>query len=81
MMIIDPKMTSPTTKTPKARDRMLLVESGAVLMCKKKTKCTPICAIARTARSTGMLGPQTELEEEAAKDAAVSNIASPRPSV
>jgi hypothetical protein len=60
---------------------MLLVESAAVLMCRKKTRCTPIWAIASTARSTGMLGPHTKLEEEAAKEAAVSTVASPRPRV
>jgi hypothetical protein len=78
-MIIDPKMTRPTTNTPKASDKMLLVESGAVLMCKKNTKCTPICAIASTASRTGMLGPHTWLDEEAAKEAAVSMTARTRP--
>jgi hypothetical protein len=60
------------------RWQILLVESGAVLIFKKNTKCAPIFAIARTA---GMLGPNIELEEKAENDAAVSNAASPRPSV
>ena len=75
MMIMDPKISSPTTNMPNASERMLLVESGAELMCRKNTRCTPIWAIARTASNTGMLGDHTTLDDEAANETAVKTAA------
>ena len=58
MIQSEPAITSATIRTPNASASTLLVLSGAVLMCRKKTRCTPICAIASTISATGMPGPQ-----------------------
>src|SRR5579859_8025996 len=72
MMISEPNTTRPTTNTPKASASTLLVESGALLMCRKNTRCTPIWAIASTASRMGMAGVQTCCVDDAQKDASVS---------
>ena len=42
--------------TPKASASTLLVLSGPVVMWRKKTRWTPICAIANAASATGTAG-------------------------
>ena len=59
MIHSDPTITSMTISTPNASARTLLALSGPVVMWRKKTRCTPICAIASTTSAIGMLGPQT----------------------
>jgi len=49
----------------------LLVLSGPVVMCRKNTRCTPICAIASRLIATGMLGCQTRSVPATKKDVAV----------
>jgi hypothetical protein len=79
MISIEPNTTRPTTKTPKASARKLLVCSGPVEMWKKKTTCTPIWAIASAASSTGTAGCQTVSVPAAQNEASVSTIAKPSP--
>src|SRR5205814_1530973 len=52
----DPPITRKTMNTPKASARMLFVLSGPLPRCRKKTRCTPICAKASTTSPTGMPG-------------------------
>src|SRR5665213_2934988 len=47
MIHSEPPITSTTMRTPNASAMTLLVLSGPVVMCRKNTRCTPICAIAR----------------------------------
>ena len=57
----------------------VLVLSGPVVTCRKNTRCTPICAMAKTTSATGMPGPQIRPVCGAQNDAAVSSTASARP--
>ena len=75
----EPPITTKTIKSPKASANTLLVLSGPVVMCRKKTRCPPICAIASTMMATGMRGCQTRLVPAIKNDVAVSRMASPRP--
>ena len=61
MIHSEPAISSNTISTPKASARTLLVLSGPVVMWRKKTRCTPICAIASTTSAIGMLGCQTSV--------------------
>ena len=45
------------------------------MICRKKTRCTPICAIARTTRATGMAGRQTKPRVGSVKEIIVSAVA------
>ena len=51
-----PPITSATISVPKASASELFTLSGAVVRWRKKARCTPICATARTLSATGMLG-------------------------
>ena len=57
-----PPITSATISVPKASARELFTLSGAVVRCRKKARCTPICATASTLSATGMLGSHSQLE-------------------
>src|SRR3982074_34494 len=70
MIHSDPPISRMTIRTPKASASTLLVLSGPVVMCRKNTRCTPICAIARTTRATGMLGSHTRLVPATKKNGA-----------
>src|SRR5438309_1100954 len=72
----DPAITSATISTPKASASTLLVLSGAVVICRKKTRCTPICAMASTTSATGIPGPQISDVSSTANEAAVNAEAS-----
>ena len=79
MIHSEPPITRITISRPKASAITLLVLSGPVVMCRKNTRCTPICAIASTTSATGMLGCQTRSVPATKNEVAVSRIASPRP--
>ena len=55
-----PPTTRVTISTPKASANELLALSGPLLICRKNTRCTPICAIASTA--SGATGPAEEFD-------------------
>src|SRR6185437_2968603 len=57
MTHIEPKNMSETMSTPKARASALLVLSGEVVRCRKKTRCTPTCARPKTMRAMTIPGP------------------------
>ena len=61
MMNSEPATTRNTMSTPKASAITLLVLSGPVVMWRKNTRCTPICAMAKTISATGTAGAQTKL--------------------
>ena len=61
MIQSDPTMINMTMRTPNASASTLLALSGPVVMWMKKTRWTPIWAIASTTSASGMLGPQTRL--------------------
>ena len=54
-----PTISNVTISRPKASASTLLVLSGPVVMCRKKTRWTPICAIASTDSAIGMLGARS----------------------
>ena len=56
MIQIEPVMTRKTISRPKARARILFVLSDPLPRCRKKTRCTPICAKPSTTSPTGMPG-------------------------
>ena len=58
MIHSEPPSSRMTMRIPKANAITLLVLSGPVVMCRKNTRCTPICAMAKTMRATGMAGAQ-----------------------
>ena len=78
MIQSEPVRSSSTISTPKASAMTLLTLSGPVVMWRKKTRWTPICAIARTTSATGMLGSQTSVVRAMKNDTVVS-VASARP--
>src|SRR5258708_33227988 len=78
MIQSDPPITRNTIRTPNASASTLLVLLGPVVMCRKNTRCTPICAIASTTSATGMLGSHTRLVPATKKEVAVSRMASPQ---
>ena len=57
MIQIVPTITRKTIRTPNASARTLFVLSGPLVMWRKKTRCTPIWAIARTTSPTATPGP------------------------
>ena len=61
MIHSEPKTSSITISRPNASASELLMLSGPDVMCRKNTRCTPICAIARTDSAIGMLGSQTSV--------------------
>ncbi len=61
MIQSEPNTSSITMSRPKASAMTLLTLSGPEVMCRKKTRCTPICAIASTESAIGMLGCQTSV--------------------
>ena len=77
----DPPTTSVTISTPNARASALLVLSGAEVRWRKKTRCTPICAIASATSAMTMPGPQIKSVRTMKKEAAVSAAASTRPAL
>ena len=79
MIHSEPPITRTTISTPNASAITLLVLSGPVVMCRKNTRCTPICAIASTTSATGMLGAQTRSVPAIKKDARSAAIASAKP--
>ncbi len=79
MMNSEPPTTSTTISTPKASAIVLLRLSGPVVMCRKNTRCTPICATASTDIAIGMLGAHTRLVPATRNDTQVSSTAIPRP--
>ena len=79
MIHSEPPTTRKTISTPKASASTLLVLSGPVVMWRKKTRCTPICAIASTTSATGMLGCQTRSVPRDEERSAVSSDREPEP--
>ncbi len=79
MIHSEPPITRNTISKPNASASTLLVLSAPVVMCRKNTRCTPICAIASTMMATGIDGCQTRSVPAMKNDVAVSRIASPRP--
>jgi hypothetical protein len=61
MLQTEPLMTRKTVSTPKARARILFVLSGPLPRCRKKTRWTPICAMASTTNPTGIPGDLSKL--------------------
>ena len=59
MITREPAITSRTMSTPNASASTLFVLSGPVVMCRKNTRWTPIWAIARTARPSGIPAAQS----------------------
>ena len=53
--------SSITIRRPKASAIRLLTLSEPAVMCRKNTRCTPICAIASTVSAIGMLGAHTSV--------------------
>ena len=81
MIKMDPTITRKMIKTPKARATTLLVWSGPLPRCKKKTRWTPIWAKARTISPIGTPGGHNKFVCDTTKDAIVSRIANPSPAV
>src|SRR5260370_1809746 len=79
MIQTEPVMTRKAISTPKASARILLVLSGPLPKCRKKTRWTPICARASTINPTGIPGAQSKLVCATTKEAIVAMIASPNP--
>ncbi|SUJ26223.1 Uncharacterised protein [Sphingomonas paucimobilis] len=79
MIQIDPSSTSVTINTPNSSASTLLLLSGPVVMCRKKTRCTPIWPIASASSAAGTAGPQMISIWTSAKDAAVSTAAAANP--
>jgi hypothetical protein len=78
MIQSDPTMINMTMRTPNASASTLLALSGPVVMWMKKTRCTPIWAIASTTSASGMLGPQTRLVPAMKKATTVMKAAASR---
>src|ERR1700722_1047578 len=81
MIHTEPAITSKTMSTPNASASTLLVLSGPVVMCRKKTRCTPIWAMARTARPRATPGPQSSDVLATQKEIAVRMTARASPTV
>src|SRR5215831_886778 len=81
MIYSEPATTRNTISTPNASASTLLVLSGPVVMWRKKTRCTPIWAMASTARPSGMPGGQINEVFATQKDVPVRITASASPSV
>ena len=67
--------------TPNASASTLLVLSGPVVMCRKNTRCTPIWAMASTARPSGTPGAQSSDVLATQNDVAVRMTARTNPIV
>ena len=81
MIHSDPATTRNTISTPNATASTLFVLSGPVPMCRKNTRCTPICAIASTASPKWIPGPQSSDVLATQNDAAVRITARSNPIV
>ena len=80
MIHSEPPTTSITISTPKASASTLLMLSGPVVMCRKNTRCTPICAIASTdQRDRNARLPRPACVRAMQNDTTVSSVASARP--
>ena len=62
-------------------DKPLLVLSGPLVMWRKKTRCTPICAMARTTRPTATPGPHKIDVDATQKEIPVRSNARPNPTI
>src|SRR5215467_8399391 len=81
MIHSEPATTRNTMSTPNASASTLLVLSGPVVMWRKKTRCTPIWAMASTARPSGMPGGQINEVFATQKDVPVRITATASPTV
>src|SRR6476661_10500821 len=81
MIHMEPATTTKTMSTPNANARTLLVLSGPVVMCRKKTRWIPIWAMASTARPREMPGAQSSEVFATQNDVAVRITARNNPIV
>src|SRR5260370_33702832 len=81
MIKSDPTTTRATISTPKASAITLLVLSGPVVTCRKNTRWTPICAIARTVRPREIPPPQSSDVLATQNDVALRTTARANPIV
>ena len=81
MIQSEPETTSVTINRPKMSAITLFVLSGFVLMLRKNTRCTPICAMASTASPAGTPWAHNRWVCETRKEAPVSSSAKKSPMV
>ena len=79
MIQMVPTITRKTISTPNANASTLLVLSGPLVMWRKKTRWTPIWAMARTTRPVATPGPHRVLVDATQNEMPVSASARPRP--
>ena len=81
MIQSEPNTSSITISRPNASAIRLLTLSGPDVMCRKKTRCTPICATASTESAIGMLGcPDQRAARDVERDHGQPGVARTKPS-